>query len=78
MFGTRSNALEKSKITLSVWSSLSSKDDNFVDQGHQLSFTTSPGPETMLAVRENLMMVHMFPYVTGDDMFKHLAAQAGQ
>ena len=44
---------------------------------HQ-SFTTSPGPETMLAVRENLMMVHMFHDATGDDMFKHLAAQAGQ
>ena len=47
-------------------------------KSNKLGFTTSSGTETMLAVRENAVLVHMLHDIANYDMFQHLTTQAGQ
>ena len=47
-------------------------------KSNKLGFATSSGTETMLAVRENAVLVHMLHDIANYDMFQHLTTQAGQ
>ena len=47
-------------------------------KSNMLGFLTSSGTETMLAVRENAVLVHMLHDIANYDMFQHLTTQIGQ
>ena len=62
---------------MSIWVPLSSE-ETVVDQGDQLSLTTSSPPETVLTISEDMMMFGMLHNATDYDVFKHLATGTGQ
>ena len=45
---------------------------------NKLDLATYSGTKTMLAVRENAVLVHMLHDIANYDVFQHLAAKAGQ
>ena len=50
----------------------------FPDHTHLLFLATYSGTESMLAVRENAVLVHVLHDIANDDVFQHLTAKAGQ
>ena len=47
-------------------------------KSNKLGFATSSGTETMMAVGEIAVLVHMLHDVANYDVFQHLTAKAGQ
>ena len=47
-------------------------------KSNKLGFATSSGTESMLAVKENAIIVHMLHDIANFDVFQHLTAKAGQ
>ena len=47
-------------------------------KGNKMGFPTSSGTETMLAVGENAVLVHMLHDVANYSVLQHLTAKAGQ
>ena len=45
---------------------------------NKLGLATYSGTETMLAVRENTVLVHMLHDIVNYDVFQHLTAKAGK
>ena len=49
-----------------------------MQKSNKLGFATSSGTETMLAVGENAVLVHMLHDIANYNVFQHLTAKAGQ
>ena len=49
-----------------------------MDEGDELCLTATPGPESMLTIRQYVVLVYVFHDIADYNVFKNLTAKADQ